>query len=136
MLRIVERFFASSSRAVPATDLQRAAENILHRLLRARLADHDIDGVLLEALELLKAFRIDELSIDQQLLEAVVHRPLGDLGVKTFPRLDERRENLTRPFRASSSVCRVIAVTLWLSTASLHFGQNCVPSFAKRRRRK
>ena len=62
--------------------------------------------------------------------------PFGHFAVKAFSRLHQWREDVNFPGPAAVSACFVIAAALCFSTGRSHFGQNCVPSFANRRRRK
>ena len=81
-----------------AADLERALSQI-PRLLDSFSIDrtnHDIDGVLLEALEFLETGNGNEFAIDQELLEALPVGPARDVRVKSFARLDQRRQHPQR----------------------------------------
>ena len=137
MLSTVARLRASSSLAVPLP-ISSARLTISRTCAgESRLADEHIDGVLAKAVELLEALDRHEFSVDQQLLEALLLRPFGDLGVKAFARLDQRREH------ADAALARERSPRAWprprrvcFSTGTSHFGQNCVPSLANSSRRK
>src|SRR5690348_1840459 len=81
-----------------AADLERALDKIarFQNSLRVNRADDDIDGVLLEALELAKFGNRNQSAIDVESFKTLSSRPTRDLGVKTFARLDQGREDTKR----------------------------------------
>src|SRR2546423_619835 len=81
-----------------AADLERALHKVarLRNSFRVDYSHNHVDRVLLEALELAELRDGNELTIDKQSVEALPFRPTRDIGMKTFPCLDERREHLER----------------------------------------
>ena len=81
-----------------AADLERA----LHQIARFKDAfrinhpDDGVDRVFLEALEFAKLRDRDQLAIDVERVKALSLGPARHFGVKTFARLDQRREHLER----------------------------------------
>src|ERR1700719_2891131 len=57
-------------------------------------ANNDRDAVLFEAFQSSELRDREEHSIDIQRVESLAFGPARDVGVKSFPRLDDRRENL------------------------------------------
>ena len=60
-------------------------------------ADDDVDRVFLETLELAELRDRNQLTVDKQGVESLALRPARDVGVKSFPRLNQRCEHLERP---------------------------------------
>ena len=85
-------------RATP--DLERALREIA-RFQDSFRVDHtndDVDGVFFKAFEFSEVCDTGtSVPIDIERVEALPFRPARDIGVKTFARFDERRENLERP---------------------------------------
>ena len=81
-----------------AADLERALREIarFQNSFRVNRPDHDINGVLLETLELSKVGDRNERLIDIERVESLPLRPARDIGMKTLARFHERREHLER----------------------------------------
>src|SRR5713101_8982897 len=62
--------------------------------LRIDCADHDIDSVFLEALELPKLRHWNECCIDIKRVETLTLRPARDIAVKTLARFHQGREHI------------------------------------------
>ena len=89
-------------------DLHRALHDFPHRLRFRTFADEHVDGVLAKAFELRERLDWIKFAVDQQLLETLAQRPLADLGMETFARLDRRAFASPRRGRISGkTACRV-----------------------------
>ena len=121
-----------------AADIERALHEIarFQDSLRVDRADHDIDRVFLEPLEFSKLRDRDQLAIDEERVESLPLRPARDIGVKSFARFHERREDLERAAARRRFDLFTIAARLCFSTGRSQSGQNCVPVLAKSSRRK
>src|SRR2546423_798781 len=77
------------------SDVERALDQIprFQNSLCVDRADHDVDGVFLEALELSKLRDRQKFSINEKRVEALPLRPARDIGVKSFARFDEWGQN-------------------------------------------
>ena len=60
-------------------------------------ANDDVDGVFFKAFEFSKVCNRNKRSVDIKRVETLPFRPARDIGVKTFTRFHEWRENLERP---------------------------------------
>src|SRR5205814_6312049 len=86
--------------------MRRAAADIectLHEIarlpdpFRIDRADHNINGVFLETLELSELPHRNHLAVDEKRVEPLALRPARYVGVKSLPRFHERREHFQRP---------------------------------------
>ena len=83
----------------PAPYLQSAPGNLAHirDSLPIDYADDDVDGMLFETLEFPKVSERDKLTVDIERVESLAFCPARHIGMKTFARFHQRRENLDRP---------------------------------------
>src|SRR5437588_2225339 len=77
-------------------------EGALHKLARFQdsfrvdRADHNVDRVLLETLELPELRDRQQFSIDEERVETLALGPARDVGMESLARFHQRRENLER----------------------------------------
>ena len=81
-----------------ATDIERALDQIprFQDSFRVDRADHNVDRVFLEPLEFSELRNREEFAIDEKRIESLPFRPARDIGVKSFSRLHQRRQDLER----------------------------------------
>src|SRR6476661_8583326 len=82
-----------------AADLESALHEIarLQNALPVDRPDHHADGVFLETLKLLEVRNRNEPPVHIEGFKSLALRPTCDFGVKSFARLDQRREDGERP---------------------------------------
>ena len=106
VLMIVEAILVVEQMRSAAADFERALDEIarFQNSFRVDRADDDIDGVFFEALELCGIARSGSVGHrHKRRVETLPLRPARHFGVKTFARLDERREAPERPRAALPS---------------------------------
>src|SRR5207248_6717696 len=88
-----------------AADVQGALDEIarFQDSLRVDRADDDIDCVLLESLELSELRDRYQLPVDEKRVEPLALGPAAHIGVKSFSRFHERRQD----FQRSAFHCRL-----------------------------
>jgi hypothetical protein len=81
-----------------AADVERALDEIarFQDSFRVDGTYHHVDRVFLKSLQFAELRDRDELAVDKQGVEPLAFGPARDIGVKSFPRFDERGEDLER----------------------------------------
>src|SRR3954451_10009936 len=79
-----------------SADVERTLNKIarLQDPLCINRSHHHVDRVLLEAFQFAELRHWNQLAVDKKSVEPLAFRPARNVGVKSFPRLDQRGEHL------------------------------------------